>query len=207
MNPEVTSIENNAAAPLAAKAKAGRSKRPATAPAKADVTPQPAKEVAPAKRKGKAADAATKAAPAKKAAKASPEATVAAGEKSPKVKKAGVAKRKPAEAKPVKPAKAKPTAAGSGSDSAATEKTAGDAARVEKPRKSKLVRDSFTMPKLEYDALGELKRRALQFGHEVKKSELLRAGLVALKSMPHDALQALLGQVPRIKTGRPKKGK
>ena len=43
------------------------------------------------------------------------------------------------------------------------------------PRKPKLVRDSFTIPKTEYAAIDELKTRAIGLGTSVKKSELLRA--------------------------------
>ena len=47
-------------------------------------------------------------------------------------------------------------------------------------RKPKLVRDSFTIPKNEYAAIDALKARAIALGTSVKKSELLRAGLMAL---------------------------
>jgi hypothetical protein len=71
--------------------------------------------------------------------------------------------------------------------------------------KKKLVRDGFTMPKLEYAVLDVLKLRAAKMGHPVKKSELLRAGVKALNAMNDAALTQALGNVPPIKTGRPKK--
>lgn len=77
----------------------------------------------------------------------------------------------------------------------------------EKPvkiKKLKLVRDSFTIPKLEYLVLDELKQRAARLAHPVKKSELLRAGIKALAAMTDAALKAALQAVPAIKTGRPK---
>jgi len=77
---------------------------------------------------------------------------------------------------------------------------------TEKPRKPKLVRDSFTIPKTEYAAIDALKQRAAQAGHSAKKSELLRAGLMALGSMTAPAFLAALKAVPAIKTGRPSKG-
>jgi hypothetical protein len=77
---------------------------------------------------------------------------------------------------------------------------------IEKPRKPKLVRDSFTIPKTEYAAIDALKQRAAQAGHSAKKSELLRAGLIALGSMTAPAFLAALQAVPAIKTGRPSKG-
>jgi hypothetical protein len=61
------------------------------------------------------------------------------------------------------------------------------------------------MPKLEYAVLDVLKLRAAKMGHPVKKSELLRAGVKALNAMNDAALTQALGNVPPIKTGRPKK--
>lgn len=77
------------------------------------------------------------------------------------------------------------------------------AAKAEKPKKAKLVRDSFTIPKTEYLVLDELKLRANKLLNPVKKSELLRAGIKALSAMTDSALLAALKQVPAIKTGRP----
>ncbi|MEN9903598.1 MAG: hypothetical protein RLZZ555_163 [Pseudomonadota bacterium] len=73
----------------------------------------------------------------------------------------------------------------------------------EKEKKSKLVRDSFTIPKDEYAAIDELKSRALTLGVAIKKSELLRAGLMALASMSDARLKTALAAVPTLKTGRP----
>lgn len=77
--------------------------------------------------------------------------------------------------------------------------------KAAKPKKPKLVRDSFTIPKSEYAVLDELKQRAIQLAHPAKKSELLRAGIKALTAMSDAALLAALKAVPTIKTGRPKK--
>ena len=74
---------------------------------------------------------------------------------------------------------------------------------AEKDKKSKLVRDSFTIPKQEYAAIDALKARALAQGVAIKKSELLRAGLMALNAMSDAKLKAALAQVPTLKTGRP----
>ena len=77
--------------------------------------------------------------------------------------------------------------------------------RHEKPKKPKLVRDSFTIPKSEYAVLDELKQRAAMSGVSVKKSELLRAGIKALAAMSDLELAAAMNAVPAIKTGRPAK--
>lgn len=76
-----------------------------------------------------------------------------------------------------------------------------------KPKKPKLVRDSFTIPKDEYAGIDTLKERSVALGRPAKKSELLRAGLMALLAMSPNALHAALEAVPTIKTGRPKSDK
>jgi hypothetical protein len=76
--------------------------------------------------------------------------------------------------------------------------------KVEKPKKPKLVRDSYTIPKAEYQAMEALKQRATALGQPPKKSEMLRAGIMALAGLSDAALLAALAAVPAIKTGRPK---
>lgn len=75
--------------------------------------------------------------------------------------------------------------------------------RRDKADRPKLVRDSFTMPEFDYVRLKALKARLLNAGVEIKKSEILRAGLLALENMSDAQLQTLVDQVERIKTGRP----
>lgn len=77
--------------------------------------------------------------------------------------------------------------------------------KTPKPKKPKLVRDSFTIPKAEYAVLEELKQRATQLASPVKKTELLRAGIKALAVMSDAGFLAALKAVPAIKTGRPAK--
>ena len=81
------------------------------------------------------------------------------------------------------------------------------AEKIEKPKKPKLVRDSFTIPKAEYLVLDELKQRAAKLTRPAKKSELLRAGIKALAALSDAAFLTALEQVPAIKTGRPATGK
>ncbi|MEO0004188.1 MAG: hypothetical protein RLZZ22_1880 [Pseudomonadota bacterium] len=73
----------------------------------------------------------------------------------------------------------------------------------DKDKKPKLVRDSFTIPKDEYAAIETLKARALTLGLAIKKSELMRAGLMALTSLSDAKLKTALVAVPTLKTGRP----
>jgi hypothetical protein len=74
-----------------------------------------------------------------------------------------------------------------------------------KDKKVKVVRDSFTIPKNELLQIGESKKRALGLGVEIKKSELIRAGLQALTGLNDAAFKKALASVPTIKTGRPAK--
>jgi hypothetical protein len=74
-----------------------------------------------------------------------------------------------------------------------------------KPRKPKLVRDSFTMPEDEYAALGEMKKACIRAGVAVKKSELLRVAVSMLRKMDMAELQQALDNLTPVKAGRPKK--
>jgi hypothetical protein len=71
--------------------------------------------------------------------------------------------------------------------------------------KVKVVRDSFTMPRSDYDMIAELKQKALNSGLHVKKSELLRAGLHLLTKQTAAQLKQTLAGLEKIKTGRPQK--
>lgn len=75
----------------------------------------------------------------------------------------------------------------------------------EKPKKAKLVRDSFTMPGDEYEVIGDIKKACIGAGFAIKKSELLRIGVALLKKMTPSQIQASLAALPTIKAGRPKK--
>lgn len=91
---------------------------------------------------------------------------------------------------------------------AAKPRKADKGGKAEKPAKAKkprLVRDSYAMPEAEYARIGELKKRVAALGGEVKKSELLRAGIAVLAGLDDAGLQAVLAGVERIKTGRPAK--
>jgi hypothetical protein len=105
-------------------------------------------------------------------------------------------------AAPAKKAAAKKPAA---SVAAAKLDQADKPAKADKARKPKLVRDSFTIPKNEYTVLEDLKLRAAKLGRPVKKSEVLRAGVMALAGMGDAAFLASVTSVPAVKTGRPAK--
>ena len=70
--------------------------------------------------------------------------------------------------------------------------------------KAKLIRDSFTMPREDWDLIQALKERALGFKRPTKKSELLRAGLQVLVGLSDAKLQLALERLTPLKAGRPK---
>ncbi len=73
------------------------------------------------------------------------------------------------------------------------------------PKQEKVVRDSFTMPKSDYRKIAELKERCLEAGVHIKKSEILRAGLLALAEKGPKQLVAAVTKIEAVKTGRPPK--
>ena len=74
-----------------------------------------------------------------------------------------------------------------------------------KEKKPKLVRDSFTFPKTEYEVLEVMKQRATRLKVMVKKTELLRAGIKSLAALGDAAFLSAIAAVPSLKTGRPAK--
>jgi len=121
----------------------------------------------------------------------------------PAVKKTVAAKTKVAAKvvapKPVSKVAAKPVVPVA---KAAKETPAAKSAKVKKP---KLVRDSLTIPKAEYEVLADLKLRAAKLGNPVKKTELIRAGIKAIAAMKDQEFLAAVQAVPSLKTGRPNK--
>ena len=78
-------------------------------------------------------------------------------------------------------------------------------AKVAKHKKQKMIRDSFTMPEIEYAAISELKARCLKSGVSAKKSEVFRAALKSLASLSDLKLTKMISGLDVIKTGRPAK--
>ena len=115
------------------------------------------------------------------------------------VKAKSVVSKKPANQTVTAPAKK------ASAHSKAKASTTAQPAVETKPKKPKLVRDSFTFPKDEYQAIAGLKQKALGLKHSAKKSEILRAGLKLLSSLNDKAFLAALTNVPALKTGRPAK--
>lgn len=118
--------------------------------------------------------------------------------------RAGKPGRKAASATKVSADAAAATDGGASSSKKAKKPTNGAAPQADKPpKKPKVVRDSFTMPEHDYGKLAELKRKCLAGGVQVKKSELLRAGLLVLEALSEKRLLSVVAQVEAVKTGRP----
>ena len=66
---------------------------------------------------------------------------------------------------------------------AKTKTSKGAKAKKHGAKIQELVRDRFTFPAEDYARLGSLKQRILLAGRKVKKSEILRAGLISLSTL------------------------
>ncbi|WP_213307844.1 hypothetical protein [Paraburkholderia sacchari] len=88
---------------------------------------------------------------------------------------------------------------------AAQVRKAAGTAKAKRAKKDKVIRDSFTMPKADYERIAQLKRKCLEAGVAVKKSEILRAGLQLLDSASSKRLVAAISALEAVKTGRPAK--
>ena len=145
------------------------------APAKA-AAPKPTAKVAPTKKTPQARTAGTKTALPKTTA---PKTAVS--------KTVQVVSRTAAPAKPKSPA------------------VLADKGKAPKEKKVKVVRDSFTIPKTEFNQIGESKIRAMKLGIAAKKSEIIRAGLRLMQGLSDANFKIALAAVPTVKTGRPAK--
>jgi hypothetical protein len=174
-----------------------------SAASEAGVTPVPAKRTRAASKKKDAAVAVGETS-ATAAAPAAPKKTTA---RKAIVKKAAApepAAEKAAAGKPVsKKSSPKKSPAPKEAAAAAPKADAAPVEKVKREKKEKVVRDSFTMPKSDYAKIAALKQKCLNAGVHVKKSELLRAGLVLLEGVTEKRLAAVLADLETVKTGRP----
>jgi hypothetical protein len=142
---------------------------------------------------------ATSSQPASAASQTAAPATKKTTARKPVKKAAAKVPRKVVAKKPVSPAKkASPV-------KAKTTQPKVKPSAEQKIKKPKLVRDSFTFPKDEYQVIAGLKQKALGLNHSIKKSEILRAGIMLLNGLNDKAFLSALTKVPALKTGRPAK--
>ena len=75
-------------------------------------------------------------------------------------------------------------------------------AKPKPPKKIPVIRDTFSFPEFDYVLLSELQAALLKNGHNVSKSELVRAGLKALAQMMPAQLIKTAKAVEKLKPGR-----
>jgi len=73
------------------------------------------------------------------------------------------------------------------------------------PATEKVMRDGFTMPADDYALIAQLQATGLAAGLAVSKSEVLRAGLHALKALSAADLRQVFAALEKVKPGRPTK--
>ncbi len=66
----------------------------------------------------------------------------------------------------------------------------------------KVIRDTFSFPEHDYRLIAEIQNRCLQSRIAVTKSEIVRAGLKALSTLPDTKLVQAMSTVERVKPGR-----
>jgi hypothetical protein len=67
----------------------------------------------------------------------------------------------------------------------------------------KVIRDAFSFPAADHARIKAIIQGALKSALAVNKSEVVRAGLLALQQLPPDKRHALLASVEKMKPGRP----
>jgi DNA-binding transcriptional regulator YiaG len=77
--------------------------------------------------------------------------------------------------------------------------------KKEKPEKIKMVRDSFSLPEGDYAKLIDLKKKCIAAGVHVKKSELMRLGLLQLSKLGNTALITSAKRIASVKNKKTSK--
>jgi hypothetical protein len=67
----------------------------------------------------------------------------------------------------------------------------------------KVIRDTFTFPPSDHQRIKAIVQEGLQSALSINKSEVIRAGLIALQELPADKRRALLASVEKMQPGRP----
>ena len=75
------------------------------------------------------------------------------------------------------------------------------AEKKDKQKKIKMVRDSFSLTEDDYAKLLEMKKKCIAAGVPVKKSELLRVGLMELAKLSNASLLAVVKKIVIVKKG------
>jgi hypothetical protein len=75
--------------------------------------------------------------------------------------------------------------------------------RQEPESRTKVIRDSFTLPEDDYTKIAALQERCLGLAKNVTKSEVMRAGLHALEALSDEDLLSMMDGLVKVKAGRP----
>ncbi|WP_300710822.1 hypothetical protein [Limnohabitans sp.] len=119
--------------------------------------------------------------------------------------KAPAKKTKPSATRKTPPSSVKPSAKPLQATPVEVPLATTEKSKPAKEKKVKVVRDSFTIPKTEFTQIADMKKRAMALGVEIKKSELIRAGLQIISGLPDASFKKALAAIPTVKTGRPSK--
>lgn len=76
-------------------------------------------------------------------------------------------------------------------------------AALDEIKTDKVIRDSFTLPSQDYQLIDVIRKRALKASTSITKSEVIRAGLLALQAMHEEDLLKVINSLTKVKSGRP----
>lgn len=71
-------------------------------------------------------------------------------------------------------------------------------------KKDHVIRDTFTLPKSDYDLIKKCKDKFLENKISITKSEIVRIGISLVSKLPNSEIHNVYKLMEKIKTGRPK---
>lgn len=71
-------------------------------------------------------------------------------------------------------------------------------------QKDNVIRDTFTLPKSDYDLIEKCRNKFLENKISITKSEIIRIGVNLVSKLPNSEINNSYKLIEKIKTGRPK---
>lgn len=71
-------------------------------------------------------------------------------------------------------------------------------------KKDNVIRDTFTLPKSDYDLIEKCRSKFLENKISITKSEIIRIGIILVSKLPNSDIDNVYKLIEKIKTGRPK---
>lgn len=71
-------------------------------------------------------------------------------------------------------------------------------------KKDNVIRDTFTLPKSDYDLIEQCRNKFLENKISITKSEIIRIGVILVSKLPDSDIADVYKLIEKIKTGRPK---